>query len=111
MSVASAALRGEPTGTPMAFAADVVATAKRDLAAGESLDGEGGYTIWGKLMPASDSVEAGGLPIGLASGVTLNRPVAANQCVRWSDVEVDESSLAVTVRRQLEASIAGNRAA
>jgi len=111
VSVASAALRGEPTGTPMAFAADVVATAKRDLAAGESLDGEGGYTIWGKLMPASDSVEAGGLPIGLASGVTLNRPVAANQCVRWSDVEVDESSLAVTVRRQLEASIAGNRAA
>ena len=111
VSVACAALRGEATGAPLAFDADVVATAKRDLAAGEQLDGEGGYTIWGKLMPARDSVEIGGLPIGLASGVTLNRPVAANQCLRWSDVEVDASSQAVIVRRELEATLADNRAA
>jgi predicted homoserine dehydrogenase-like protein len=107
VSVAWAALRGEPTGAPLAFSADVVATAKRDLAAGEQLDGEGGYTIWGKLMPAEDSMELGGLPIGLASGVTLNRAVAANQCVRWSDVDVDASCQAVRVRRQMEASMAG----
>jgi predicted homoserine dehydrogenase-like protein len=111
VSVASAALRGEATGAPIAFNGDVVATAKRDLAAGESLDGEGGHTIWGKLMPARDSVEMGGLPIGLATGVVLKRPVAANECVRWSDVEVDESSRAVRVRRELEASLAGSRAA
>jgi predicted homoserine dehydrogenase-like protein len=111
VSVASVALRGEPTGAPAAFNADVVATAKRDLAAGERLDGEGGYTIWGTLMPARDSVELGGLPIGLASGVLLEHPVAANQCVRWSDVEVDESSQAVLVRRELEATLAGGRAA
>jgi hypothetical protein len=34
----------------------VVATAKRDLAEGEMLDGEGGYTVYGKLMPAADSL-------------------------------------------------------
>src|SRR5262245_47114057 len=69
VSVLSAALRGEPTGQPRQWTADVVATAKRDLRAGEMLDGEGGYTVWGRLMPAEDSVALGGLPIGLAHGV------------------------------------------
>ena len=110
ISVASVALRGEPTGAPVAFKADVVATAKRDLSAGERLDGEGGYTIWGKLMPASDSVELGGLPIGLAGNVVLEHPIAANQCVRWSDVLVDEASLAVITRRELEATLVDSRA-
>ena len=111
VSVASVALRGEATGAPVAFNADVVATAKRDLAAGEQLDGEGGFTIWGKLMPASDSVALGGLPIGLAGNVVLKNPIAANQCVRWSDVVVDESSQAVIVRRELEATLADSHAA
>jgi predicted homoserine dehydrogenase-like protein len=104
VSVASAALRGEATGAPQAFNADVVATAKRDLAAGEKLDGEGGYTVWGKLMPADDSLALGGLPIGLAGGVVLKRAVGAHQCVRWNDVEVNESAQAVQVRREMEAS-------
>jgi len=111
VSVASAALRGEATGAPVGFNGDVVATAKRDLAAGERLDGEGGFTVWGKLMPADASVELGGLPIGLAGGVTLKNAVVADACVRWSDVEIDESSPAAAVRRELEATIAGSRAA
>ncbi len=111
VSVASVALRGEATGAPVAFNADVVATAKRDLAVGEQLDGEGGFTVWGKLMPASDSVALGGLPIGLASSVVLKNPVAANQCLRWTDVAVDESSQAVIVRRELEATLADSHAA
>ena len=53
ISVLSAALRGEPTGQARGFRGDVVAVAKRDLRAGEMLDGEGGYTVWGKLMPAA----------------------------------------------------------
>jgi predicted homoserine dehydrogenase-like protein len=109
VSVACAALRGEATGAPVAFNGDVVATAKRDLTAGEILDGEGGYTVWGKLMPAADSVALGGLPIGLASNVTLKRAVAANQCVRWSDVAVEESSQALQVRRELEATLSDSR--
>ena len=54
MSVASVALRGEATGVATCWNADVVATAKRDLQPGEMLDGEGGYTVWGKLLPARD---------------------------------------------------------
>jgi hypothetical protein len=86
ISVASVGLRREPTGAPVAWHADVVATAKRDLAAGETLDGEGGYTVYGKLMPAADSLRLGGLPLGLAHGMKIARPVAAHTSVRWSDV-------------------------
>jgi predicted homoserine dehydrogenase-like protein len=61
ISVLSAALRGEPTGAPDGFRADAGAVAKRDLAAGEVLDGEGGATVWGRLMPAADSLARGAL--------------------------------------------------
>ena len=58
-----------------AWNADVVATAKRDLQPGELLDGEGGYTVWGKLLPAATSTRLGGLPLGLAHGIKVVRPV------------------------------------
>src|SRR5262252_6723439 len=85
ISVLSAALRGEPTGQTRAFNGDVVAVAKRALKPGESLDGEGGYTVWGKLVPAARSLAEGAVPIGLAHGIKLVRDVAAGQLVRWSD--------------------------
>ena len=103
VSVASAGLRGEPTGQPRAWLADAVATAKRDLARGEVLDGEGGFLVFGRLAPAAASRRAGGLPIGLAHGVRLRRPVARGQPVRWGDVELDEEAEAVRVRREMEA--------
>ena len=102
ISVASVGLRNEPTGCPTGFRADVVATAKRDLRAGEILDGEGGYTVVGKLMPAEASLKIGALSLGLAHNVKLLRPVASGQPVRWTDVSVDESSQAVQVRREME---------
>lgn len=103
ISVASAGLRREPTGAASGWLGDVVATAKRDLKAGETLDGEGGFTVYGRLMPAADSLAAGGLPIGLAHHVKLKRPVAAGQPVSWEDVETDTASEAVRVRREMEA--------
>ena len=106
ISVASAALRNESTGAPTGFRGDAVATAKRDLKPGETLDGEGGYTVYGKLMPAADSLAAGGLPIGLAHGVRLKNPVAVNQPVGWADVEIDETVQAVAIRREMEAMFA-----
>jgi predicted homoserine dehydrogenase-like protein len=87
MSVASVALRGEPTGTAEHWKADVVATAKRDLKVGEVLDGEGGYTVWGKLLPAATSRAMKGLPLGLAHGIKVTRPVKAGQSLSWDDVE------------------------
>ena len=103
ISVASAGLRREPTGQAVAWHGDVVATAKRDLAAGETLDGEGGYTVYGKLLPAAASCALGGLPLGLAHGVTLTRAVAANAPVRWEDVRYDANEDAVRFRREMEA--------
>jgi predicted homoserine dehydrogenase-like protein len=102
ISVASVGLRGEPTGAPVAFNGDVVATAKRDLAVGEMLDGEGGFTVYGKLRPAAQSLREGGLPLGLAHHVRLCRAVAAGQPVRWDDVEIDPALPAVRFRREME---------
>jgi predicted homoserine dehydrogenase-like protein len=102
ISVASVGLRREPTGCATGFRADVVATAKRDLKAGEILDGEGGYTVYGKLFPAEASLELGGLPLGLAHDVKLLNPVAAGQPVRWVDVQYDATSEAVKFRREME---------
>ncbi|HRA77392.1 MAG TPA: SAF domain-containing protein [Burkholderiaceae bacterium] len=102
ISVASVGLRHEPTGSPEAWHGDVVATAKRDLKAGETLDGEGGFTVYGRLMPAGDSLAIGGLPLGLAHRVRLKRPVAGGQPVRWSDVRTDAKDAAVAFRREME---------
>jgi predicted homoserine dehydrogenase-like protein len=101
MSVLSAALRGEPTGQSQGWRGDAVAVAKRALRAGETLDGEGGYTVWGKLLPAARSLAEGALPIGLAHKVPLIRDVAAGEIVRWSDVAMPDSE-AARVRRDME---------
>jgi predicted homoserine dehydrogenase-like protein len=103
ISVASIGLRGEATGSAVCFNADVVATAKRDLKAGELLDGEGGYTVWGKLLPAPKSLAIGGLPLGLANNLTLVRSVAQGQPLTWSDVAIDAKVPAYAVRREMEA--------
>jgi predicted homoserine dehydrogenase-like protein len=102
ISVASVGLRGEPTGVATGFNADVVATAKRDLRAGERLDGEGGYTVWGKLLPAEKSLTIGGLPLGLAHELKLVRDVPQGQPLTWKDVTVDATLAAYRVRREME---------
>lgn len=102
MSVASIALRGEATGATGTFTGDVAATAKRALRAGEKLDGEGGYTVFGKLMRAHEALAQDILPIGLAHGMALKHDIKAGAPVRWSDVIIDQSSQAVTIRREME---------
>ncbi|MGH8750427.1 MAG: NAD(P)H-dependent oxidoreductase [Burkholderiales bacterium] len=102
ISVASVGLRGEPTGAPNDFRGDVVAVAKRDLKAGEILDGEGGYTVYGKLLPARDSLALSGLPIGLVHGVKLKKSIQAGVTLSWNDVVIDEKNFAVQFRREME---------
>jgi predicted homoserine dehydrogenase-like protein len=101
ISVLSAALRHEPTGQTRSFRGDVASVAKRPLKAGETLDGEGGYTVWGKLVSAEQSLSLGVLPIGLAHKVKLLRDVPAGQAVTWADIEVPEGE-AVRVRQAME---------
>ncbi len=109
ISVASVGLRGEATGTAEEFRADVVAVAKRDLAPGEVLDGEGGFTVAGQLRPASVSVGMGALPLGLTGGATVVRPVATDQVLTYADVRLAEATKALDLRRELEATIAQKR--
>ncbi|MBX9827798.1 MAG: flagellar biosynthesis protein FlgA [Xanthobacteraceae bacterium] len=106
ISVASAALRNEPTGAPTGFRSDVVATAKRDLKAGEMLDGEGGFCVWGKQTPADVSLQQGHFPLGLAQNVRLKRDIRAGERLKWSDVGYDPNDTAVRVRREMEAAFA-----
>jgi predicted homoserine dehydrogenase-like protein len=106
ISVLSAALRKEPTGQAQGFCGDVVSVAKRNLLASETLDGEGGYTVWGKLMPAQTSLRAAALPIGLAHRVKLKNDIAHGGLVRWSDVEIDVTNDAVKTRKAMEAAFA-----
>ena len=103
ISIASIMVRGEPTGQCKTWSGDVVATAKRDLRAGEKLDGEGGFMVYGKLMTAADSLRIEGLPIGLAHGIVLKRDVKKDQGLSWADVEYSEKSQAVAFRREMEA--------
>jgi predicted homoserine dehydrogenase-like protein len=102
ISVASAALRKEATGSAICFNSDVVATAKRALNAGEILDGEGGFCVWGKQTPAAASIQAGYLPLGLAQGVKLTSNIAEGQPLTWADVEIDTTDAAYQFRRQME---------
>ncbi|MBU3724140.1 MAG: flagellar biosynthesis protein FlgA [Burkholderiaceae bacterium] len=106
ISVASVALRGEPTGAAIGMNADVVATAKRQLKAGEILDGEGGYTVHGKLLPARKSLSIGGLPLGLAHDLKLVRDVPAGQSLTWQDVAIDETLAAYRLRKEMESVVA-----
>jgi predicted homoserine dehydrogenase-like protein len=107
ISILSAALRNEPTGQPHDFRGDVASVAKRDLKAGEMLDGEGGYTVWGRLMPAAASLKAGALPIGLAHRVKLKNDIAHGAVVSWNDVEIDAGDDAIRTRRAMEAKFGG----
>ena len=102
-SVASIATRGEPTGSTNDWRGDVIAIAKRPLAEGDTLDGEGGFTVFGKVVPAERSLALGAVPIGLAHGLTLTAPIAAGRPIRWSDVRYDAAAQAVAFRLEMEA--------
>jgi predicted homoserine dehydrogenase-like protein len=111
VSVASVALRGEPTGCAEAWRGDVAATAKRDLRAGEVLDGEGGAMAWGKCIPAARSLAEDVLPIGLAHGVRLLRDVKRGAMLRQSDVALDAGNEAAPLRAEMAEGLRGRAAA
>ncbi|MBT7977884.1 MAG: flagellar biosynthesis protein FlgA [Rhodospirillaceae bacterium] len=111
VSIASVALRGEPTGSPIGFRSDVVATAKRDLKKGEVLDGEGGHMVWGKQVSATKSLAMSGLPLGLAGDVPLTRDIAMGELLTWEDAVIDDTDPAVIIRREMEAAFGRANAA
>lgn len=102
VSVLSAVLRNEPTGTSKEFRGDAVATAKKDMQPGEMLDGEGGYAVWANAIPASRSLDLKALPIGLAHNVKLKRPIKKDQIVSFDDVEIVNDLDVVKLRQDME---------
>jgi predicted homoserine dehydrogenase-like protein len=102
MSVASAVLRGEATGSANGFIADVASVAKKALKPGEVLDGEGGYTVFGRLVRADESLSNRYLPMGLSRGGKMINPVAKDALVTFDDVELDETPLSFRLRKTLE---------
>ena len=81
---------------------------KRDLCKEESSDGEGGFTVWGRLIVANDSLSLGAIPIGLAHGVQLKSDIKEGQIVIWADVNLSEDmkdSRARKIRWKMEANV------
>ncbi|MGY9058987.1 MAG: NAD(P)H-dependent oxidoreductase [Candidatus Puniceispirillales bacterium] len=103
ISIFSAALLNQATGQTQKFTGDVVSTTKRNLKKGEMLDGEGGATVWGKLIPAKLSLSIEALPIGLAHGIKLKNEIKENEIIKWSDVEFSSTDPAISYRRSMEA--------
>ena len=101
LSIAEAALLHRPTAAPLPTpVADVVAVAKRDLRAGDVLDGSGGKNVRGIIERASIVRAERLLPEGLAYGVTVRRDVAQGEPITWDLVDIREDSLAVRLRRE-----------
>ena len=101
-SIFSAALLKLPTGQTKYFKGDVVSVSKRNLKKGEKLDGEGGFTVWGKLIPASTSLNLKALPIGLANDMFLKNDIDKDKIITWNDVEFDSNDEIISYRHQME---------
>lgn len=101
VSIARAHLYGEATGAPAARLCEVAATAKTNLNSGESLDGEGGYTVYGTLVECTLSDMTRILPIGLSYGAKLKRSINQNTVLTYSDVELSTDKLIETLRQEL----------
>jgi predicted homoserine dehydrogenase-like protein len=101
-SIFSATLLKLPTGQTKYFKGDVVSVSKRNLKKGEKLDGEGGFTVWGKLIPASTSLNLKALPIGLANDMFLKNDIDKDKIITWNDVEFDSNDEIINYRHQME---------
>ena len=112
LTLADVVLDREPLGVPPGPpTAEAVAVAKRALAAGEQLDGIGGFCCYGHVEAADRASDL--LPIGLAEHARLVEDVAIDEPVPLAAVELDESAEIVRLRRRqdelLRTAVEGSR--
>jgi predicted homoserine dehydrogenase-like protein len=101
LSIARAALFGDATIAPRGGpVADVLTVSKRDLAAGEELDGIGGFTCYGVIDNAATTTAENLLPMGLSDGCRLVRDVGADQPITYADVQLPPNRLADRLRAE-----------
>lgn len=110
LTAAEAVLYGTATATPLGLpTADVATFAKRSLRAGEPLEGIGGAKHYGLTMDLGEFRAEEILPVGLAEYAVLTKNVEKDRPIRWADVEIDETPLAVRLRRTQDADIRSGR--
>ena len=108
LSIARAALTGQPTGAPLPTpTAEVIAVAKRDLKRGENLDGSGGYTVNGLIEKADVARTENLLPLGLASSVKLKVDATKGTPITYDMVDLNEDSFVLNLRRLQDATVWG----
>jgi len=106
MSIAQAVLYGAPTGAPLPTpTAEVITVAKRDLKAGETLDGSGGYTVNGLCEKASVARAENLLPLGLADVARLKVNAGQGEAIRYDMVDLDETSFVLKLRQLQDATV------
>jgi len=88
-SIYSIALDQKATGQIVNYNADVAAYAKKDLKAGDRLDGEGGFCARGKLITSKKSKDEKILPLGLTDGAIVKKDINKDQSIRLNDVELN----------------------
>ena len=109
ISVARAVLFHDPVITPIgAPVCEVFATAKRDLSAGETLDGIGGFTCYGVIDNAERTTPAELLPMSLSEGCVLKRDVPRDQPISYTDVDVPAGLLSIALRREQDRHFTGS---
>ena len=100
LSIARAYFMGEPTIVPKAGLVSEVATyGKKDLKAGELLDGIGGYTTYGMIELYGTARDEGLLPLGLSEGCRLKNNIQKGQPITYQDVELVQDSIILQLRR------------
>lgn len=103
ISVARAVLYNEVTlATTQKPVAETIAYAKRDLQPGEKLDALGGYTMYGMIERAEVAQADNQVPLGLAVGGVVQKPVKMGQPLRYGDVALDEGQTILKLRREQE---------
>jgi len=106
LSIGEVMIDRQPSLAPVVWNADVSAMAKRDLKAGEKIDGIGGEHVYGEAVPAAEAKAGRELPIGLASAGTLIRDVAQGKTITYDDVQLDETKTIVILRKLQDALLA-----
>ncbi|GFN35612.1 NAD(P)H-dependent oxidoreductase [Tepidimicrobium xylanilyticum] len=108
LTVARAAIYNEPTIVPLDGepVAETITVAKRDLKAGERLDGIGGFTVYGSIETYKKAKEERLLPIGLVNKNTVvKRDIKKGEYLTYDMVELDTTTLIYKLRQLQEETI------
>jgi len=108
LTVCEMVLDGRPSLTAEHWTAEVGAVAKRDLSTGESIDGVGGFTVRGIIDDADKFLAEGSVPLGVLAGARLTRDVSMGQVLTYADVDLDQGSTIVRLRRIQESLVPGD---